>query len=421
MFSPKARFRFYGTPKNYVSVLRHGIGNLFGLSQDYREPLEQRIAEMLGVSDAICVPQARFGLYLILTKALSPSQPKVIMSPYTIHDAVNMVLCAGGQPVFADIDPQTCNIDPECLAELIDSRTGAVMVTHLHGLACNMDRILAICNAHNVPVVEDVAQAFGARWNSRFLGSLGRAGVFSFGRVKNLNSFYGGMIVTSDASLATTLRAELNRLPDEDTYKLIKRIGYCLAGDLMTLPPIYAMITFKIFRCGAIKGIRSVNKIVQTEDNPERKESLPESYRRRLTSLQARLVLEQLPEVDHHTQARQELAHIYHEGLKGQPGIQLPPWCENGSHVYLQYPIQVENRWDYVRYMMSHGRDLAIQHMVSAAELDIFKDLYRDCPQARKTADRLVLLPTYPKYGVKEARANVKVTLDYLHQRNNLS
>jgi dTDP-4-amino-4,6-dideoxygalactose transaminase len=133
--------------------------------------------------------------------------------------------------------------------------------------------------------------------------------------------------------------------------------------------------------------------------------------------MQAHLIGEQLPMVDDFARIRLERARVYHDGLTGQPGIRLPPWREDGSHIYLQYPVQLEDRWDYVRYMMKHGRDLAIQHMASAAELDIFKEFRRDCPVARDTAERVVLLPTYPNYPLQEAIENVRVTRDYLRER----
>jgi dTDP-4-amino-4,6-dideoxygalactose transaminase len=417
VFTPKARYRFYGSPTNYLTAARQAVAQALGHGVDYRDSLERRVAELVGVDHAICVPQARYGLYLTFAQLCTPERPEVIMSPYTIHDVVNMVLCAGGVPVYADIETDTCNIDASKIEALIGPRTAAVMITHLHGLACDVERVMAICARRGVPVIEDTAQAFGARVGGRWLGSFGKAGVFSFGRAKTVNAFYGGMVVTSDARLAEAIRAELAQLPDEDSAKLAKRIAHCVVGDVMTVPPVFSPMTFRIFRLGAVRGVKAVNKIVQTEDDPKRKAALPEAYRRRMTSLQARLVLEQLPALDRNTAKRLELARIYQEGLAGLAGIRLPPWREDGSHIYLQYPVQLEDRWDYVRYMMRHGRDLAIQHMSSAAELEIFQDFARDCPNARKTAERLVLLPTYPGYGADEAKKNVEVTRAYLRER----
>jgi perosamine synthetase len=418
LFTPKARYRFYGTPSTYLSAARHALGSAFGQSPDHRAELEAAVAEMVEVEHAICVPQARFGLYLVLDRLLSPARPNVVMSPYTIHDVVNMVLAAGGRPVYADVERDTCNIDLARIADLIDDRTGAVMITHLHGLACDVDAIQELCASRGVPLVEDAAQAFGARVGGRLLGGFGAAGVYSFGRAKNINAFYGGMVVTSNRSLAESIRSELAGLPEEDGAKLAKRIAHCAVGDIMTVPPVFSPLTFKVFRFGAVKGVKSINKIVQTEDDPKRRETLPEAYRRRLTSMQARLVYEQLPFLDEKTEARLELARIYEEGLRGLPGIELPPWREDGSHIYLQYPIQLEDRWDYVRTMMRRGRDVAIQHMNSVAELEIFKDLASDCPVAREIAERVVLLPTYPGYGADEAHKNVEVTKAYLAERH---
>src|SRR5688500_16495961 len=150
VFSPRARFRFYGTPETYVGAARHALRAALGRAPDHRAELERTVAGMIGVDHAICVPQARFGLYLLFARLLTPDRPEVIMSPYTIHDVVNMVLCAGGRPVFADIEGETCNIDPVRVAERINDRTGAVMITHLHGLACDVDRIEALCAARGV-------------------------------------------------------------------------------------------------------------------------------------------------------------------------------------------------------------------------------------------------------------------------------
>ena len=414
MFSPRPRFRFYGTPGVYLSTARQMMARAVGDTEDMREALEQRVADYLGVSRGVCVPQARFGIYLILDEWLEPDRPEVVMSPYTIHDVVNMVLCAGGQPVFADIDRATCNISAQAIARKLGPRTGAVMVTHLHGLACDMPAIMKVCDEARVPVLEDAAQALGARSGGRPVGSIGAAGVLSFGRAKNLNSFYGGMVVTSDDTLARKLEDRLAALPEEDTARLGKRIANCAIGDLVTFPPIFAPLTFRLFRYAAVNGVESVNRVVQTENEPTRKQELPEHYLRRMTAMQARLVYDQFPRLDANAEERIATARIYHEGLAGQKGIDLPPFPEDGSHVFLQYPVQVPDRWDYVRYMMQNGRDVAIQHMASAAELDIFEDFASDCLNARTVADRVVLLPTYPGYGQNEARANVEVTRRYL-------
>src|SRR5204863_3172195 len=99
-----------------------------------------------------------------------------ILSPYTLYDVVNMVLAAGGIPCFADIDEDTCNISALEVERLVGPETGAVMVTHLHGLVGSLDRINAICEQRGVPLVEDACQAFGARHGGRRAGTIGTMG-----------------------------------------------------------------------------------------------------------------------------------------------------------------------------------------------------------------------------------------------------
>src|ERR1700744_2090549 len=122
---PQPRFRFYGSPSNYLTAARDYLTGRVTRGDDVTA-LEDRVQRQLDVAHALCVPQGRFGLYLALKELIRPGQ-NVILSPYTIFDIVNMVLCAGGRPQFADIDPATCNIDIRHVAELIDDNTGAVL------------------------------------------------------------------------------------------------------------------------------------------------------------------------------------------------------------------------------------------------------------------------------------------------------
>ena len=117
---------------------------------------------------------ARVGIYLALKHLIRKGQ-KVILSPYTISDVVNMVLCAGGVPVFADIEEGgSCNIDAAIVADLLDTEKniGAVLVSHFYGLVCNLAPILAKCGEKRIPVIEDAAQAFGATFEENWQAPL---------------------------------------------------------------------------------------------------------------------------------------------------------------------------------------------------------------------------------------------------------
>ena len=412
---PRSRSRFYARSTNYLGVAKDALRGAIREGDDVAA-IEHELATFLGVNHVVCMPQARVGIYLTL-RALTRTKKKVILSPYTIHDVVNMVICAGAEPVFADIERETCNIDPREIARLIDRDTAAVMVTHLHGLACDIEVIATLCRERGVALVEDTAQAFGARVGARRLGTFGDAGILSFGMAKNVNSFYGGAVATDRAELAAELRREIAAFPYTDSETLLRRAAFCFTGDVMTWPPIFNVSTFWIFRFGYLHDVEALNKRWRGEDKPTIKETIPESYLRRMTPMQARLLAPQIRQVDRLAEERIGYARIYDEGLRGIPGVLVPPLRDDGSHVYLTYPIQVDDRHALLAYMMRNGRDLTVQHMGNNADYACYARWYSDCPNARATARSVLIMPCYPGYGEAEVRRNVELVRAYFAQR----
>ncbi len=404
---PEPRYRIYGSPGNYVSVARDTLRRGSAGTSDPSGEAEREVARFVGTDHAVCMPQARVGIFLLIKSLIRPGQ-SVILSPYTIHDVVNMVICAGGRPVFADISCETCNIDAAAIEELADENTGAVLVTHLHGLACDIERIADFCRRRNIALVEDCAQALGAQVNGRRVGSFGSASVFSFGMAKNVNSFYGGMVATSDSGLADRLRSELSAFPYTDSLTLRKRIAFCLVGDILTSRPVFWTATYWLFRYGYLNNVERLNNQWRGELAPVRKDVVPDTYLRRMTPLQARLVARQIARIDQQSAIRLTYARRYYEGLRDIPEMTIPPLREDGSHIYLTFPIQVPDRDALVRNLMKNCRDITAQHLINTADAECFSEFHRDCPNARATAPSVVLLPCYPSYGMREVERNVR-------------
>jgi dTDP-4-amino-4,6-dideoxygalactose transaminase len=374
--------------------------------------VETVVQERLGVPYAVAAPQCRVALYLVIKNTIKAGQD-VVMSPYTIYDVVNMVICAGGHPKFCDVREETCNLDPAALRRTIDADTGAVIVTHLHGMAADLDEIAAICAEHNVPLVEDAAQAYGAELKGRQIGSFGESAVLSFGRAKNINAFFGGMAVTRRADVAEAMRRELNSWPFMTEANLGKRVLACAITDISTWGPVFNLFTFPLFRYACLRDLASVNRVVQTENSPVRRNRFPDKYRCRMTPMQARLAVAQHANLEKDNAHRQRLAKIYREGLRDLNSIGLPRLNAESTHIYLTFPIAVDDRMSLVKHIMRNGRDVAIQHYHNTADLECFADLFVDCPVARRLSHSIVLLPTYPGYSEREARSVVTLIRDY--------
>lgn len=416
---PLSRFRIYTTARTYASVLADVL-RFRTHRGDAVARLEDQIRELVGVPYVVCVPQARVGIFLAIRTLIKPGQ-KIVLSPYTIYDVINMVICAGGIPVFADIDSKTCNIDPAEVEKLIDIETGAVLITHLHGLAADVEALAALCRKKGVPLVEDAAQAFGSRVHGQYVGSFGDAGIFSFGMYKNLNTFYGGMVVTRREDVYHRLHQELAAFPLEELGHVLKEVFRGLMTDVATWPPLFRYLTFPLFRFGSLHDIKFLNQWVRVEDNSERRQTVPNGYLHRMRPTQARLGLQGLPRVQEDTRARIAHARCYHEGLQDLDSLRCPPFREDGSHIYTYYPIQYKDRHGMVAHLMRAGCDLAVQHLKNCADLPCFKEFYQDCPRARVTANETILLPTYPRYSRQDVKRNIAHIRAFLRLEENRS
>jgi dTDP-4-amino-4,6-dideoxygalactose transaminase len=171
------------------------------------EDFERWFADYCGVTHALGVSSGTTALELALRALGIGPGDEVVTVSHTFITSVAAITATGATPVLIDVDPQTGNMDPARLAAAITPKTKAVMPVHLYGHPADLDAIAAIAKRHGVPVIEDAAQAHGARYRGRRVGSLGTVACFSFYPTKNLGAFGdGGLITTSDDEIAKQVR-----------------------------------------------------------------------------------------------------------------------------------------------------------------------------------------------------------------------
>ncbi len=252
--------------------------------------LEKAFAEWCGMPFCTAVASGTAALHCAIAAVDPKPGDEIISSPITDMGAVMPILCQGAVPVFADVDPVTCNVTAETIAARISPRTRAIIVTHLFGLACDMDPIMALAKKHGILVIEDAAQAFGATDKGRKVGTIGDIGCFSLQQGKHITCGEGGLVVTRDEARARFI-------------KLFHDKGWGF-GDAQ----------------------------------PDH-EFLALNYR--MTELQAAVTMAQLPRLDEFVARRRELAARLTARLAPVEGIICPPDSEECAHVYWRYSIRI--------------------------------------------------------------------------------
>jgi dTDP-4-amino-4,6-dideoxygalactose transaminase len=285
-------------------------GTLTSTKGAFVPELEARFAATLGVNHAYACSSGSAAIHTAIA-ALDPNPgDEIITSPITDMGALAPILYQGAIPVFADVDPSTCNVTRESVAERISPRTKAIIVTHLFGNPCDVDGIAALANSAGIPVIEDCAQAFLACTNGRYVGTIGRIGCFSLQQGKHITTGEGGLIVTDDKALARRMYLFIN-----------KAWGY---GD----------------------------------PNPDHY-FLALNYR--MSELCGSVACAQLSKLEAVVRRRRELAESLSEMLRGVVGIETPKVLRGAVHSYWKYcvrlgePLSADAVVQVARTLKEHG------------------------------------------------------------------
>ena len=333
------------------AALRHVFdSSVFVMGPNVRS-FEEEMTRFLDVKHAIGVASGTDALNLSLD-ALGIKPGDEVLVPSFTYAATSAAVChLGATPVFVDSLPDGFNLDPADAARRITPKTKAIIPVHLYGEAAPMDEIMELARTHDLYIVEDVAQAAGALWDGRRLGSLGHTGCFSFYPTKNLAACGdAGMVATNDDELAARMRL-LRQQADASV----------IGGEKYTHPAV--------------------------------------GYNSRLDEIQAAILRVKLPHLDSWNALRQQHSQRYRRRLKDL-GLVLPEPSRNGSHVYCLYTIRCERRDELRAWLRDHRIGFGAYYPLPLHLQEAYRGLgYQegDLPNAERLSRECLSIPIYPE------------------------
>jgi len=325
---------------------------------------EEAFAEWLGGGHVVGVACGTDALVLALKAAGVGQGDTVITVPNTAVPTVNAISAAGATPIFVDVDPETALLDPARLAAALRPSTRAIVPVHLYGRALAMEPVLAFARSHGLAVIEDAAQAHGARLEGRAAGTGGDFGCFSFYPSKNLGA-YGdaGAVWTADPARAEQLR-RLRNYGQTDRY-------------------VHDTI-----------GVNS-----------------------RLDEVQAAVLLAKLPHLAGWNARRAALAGVYRRALSGLP-LALPAPAPEGAHVYHLFTVRVKGRARVREELARHGIGTQIHYPLPVHLQNAYRYLgyaRGAFPAAEGWCDETLSLPFSPVLGENDAQRIARAMQQALH------
>ncbi|MCL4880107.1 MAG: DegT/DnrJ/EryC1/StrS family aminotransferase [Anaerolineae bacterium] len=309
------------------------------------QEFERRFAEYHGVKHAIASTNGTTALQMAMLANGIGAGDEVIIPSFSFFATASSILFTGAKPVFADIDPETFNLDPASAESVITEKTKAIMPVHLYGQAADMPAFEALAKKHGLILLEDAAQSHGAKLDGRFVGTWGTSG-FSFYPTKNMTTCEGGMLTTQDDEVAERAR-------------MIRNHG-------MSQQYLHEMVGFNF----------------------------------RMTDLMAAIGLIQLDNLPKWTAIRNNNASYYNETLKN---VIKPLVRDNATHVYHQYTIRMPDgvdRDEVMKQIQAKGVGVRVYYPLPIHRQPIFEKMggYEniDLPQTEKATREVMSLPIHP-------------------------
>jgi perosamine synthetase len=350
-----------------TEVLRSGWWGLGPKTKQF----EDEFAKFVHAAHAVALNSATAALHLGL-RAFGIEGKEVITTSMTFVSTNHAIIYNNAVPVFADIEPDTLNIDPVEIERRITPRTGAIIVVHYGGHPCDLDRIRAIAAKRRLPVLEDAAHACGAWYGDKPIGTISELTSFSFHAVKNLATGDGGMLTTNDPALDTALR--------KSRWLGINKDTWTRADDGGNYAWAYNVEEF--------------------------------GFKAHMNDITAAIGLAQLARLDRTNGRRREVAKTYTAALKSLDWLELPVEKPGVRSAWHNYVVKVEQRDRFMKHLNGLGISTGM-HYIPNHLYDIYKPYTTSLPVTERVWSKLVTLPLFPDLTDAEVARVIEAVSSY--------
>jgi perosamine synthetase len=395
------------TPKHIIYPLNYLSGFATGNAGAAEVVFLEGAKKLLGMPQSgMPVGRARSGIYLLVKTLIRPKARKVLLSPYTIPDVVNMVLFAGGEPVFVDNAPRSTSMDVTKVQKAIDEETAVIMVTHHHTNQTRFAELRAMCQRHNVALIEDCAISLGGSIDGYSVGTQSDGGIFSLSSYKFLNYFWGGLLVCRDANVRQQINSEVSSWPRFEPGEYRSQMFRTAKYDIATQPLVFDFLTAPLLRRRQRRTAEAqVNQQVRLESV-----ELDASLLKRPAAAAFHAWSSKIDDVNRHLHHRRTIAAIYRQLLDEYLVSRTTDSNALDGSCWVNFPIWTgrQDRNRIYRELILSKLDVGLSLYPNVQEHEKFTQIPGESGNVAEMTNSVISLPTHPrvtrKYAEKLAR-----------------
>ncbi|MFC1809437.1 DegT/DnrJ/EryC1/StrS family aminotransferase [Candidatus Omnitrophota bacterium] len=379
---------------------------------------EHELAQYLGCKEVITTSSGTLSLYLCLKALDCKEGDEIIIPAYTVPEVIGMIISLGMKPIFVDICEGTYNINPHLIEREITKKTKVLLLTHIYGQPCDIDPIIALAQKFNLKVIEDGAQALGAEYKGKKIGTYGLVAYFSFGLMKNLNTLCGGAIATDDREVGQRIRNEISSYKFPSFTTILRRFFVAWGITFFSHPIIFSLITYPCIRASMIINETFLHNFLRGQKaSLNQSISMMDHYKKAFTNLQAAIGILQLRDIDYYSEIRMKNAEVLNEYLNGSQYL-LPRTLAYVKNIFLNYVIQAkQNKKLLIKALLKKGIDVTEGYVRNCAGMDEFKTYKADCPVSAALERDNIYIPIHAPLSGKHMR-HIATTLRELAERS---
>ena len=420
MINFQSRIHIYKPKFFFINFFVNSIfSRIFRIDSD-KNKLKESLCKKFHTKNIHLVGQCREGIYYAVKYSiLTTKRKEVIVSSYTLYHVINMIILAGGVPVFIDLDKNSFQNSYKDVVKKINKSTACVILTHLFDINHEIEKIKNYTNNKKVFLIEDCAVSHGIK-NSRNLesGRFGDVGVLSFQAMKNVQSLMGGAIISNNQHFSEWIEGELSQLKETSFNTISKKLMFVFCVDFLTRIRLVNFIFFQILKFAYKKNIGTILKFIRADHLPTLISKYAVYNFTNMTNTQAKFINLGLINVDRDNQIRLEKAKIYHNSFQDLKDIKILPKINFNNQNHLEFPIICGDKNELFNFLLENNIDARKFYYRNLASLDCYKNFKTPCKNAKEIESKVITLPCHPNYSKKNIYRAIHMIKLFYYNKN---